>query len=108
LHAEVIAYLRERELVTNVYLERTVDVRLESGETVAAVTYVADRRHGQYAGALDEADAAGVVSGAAGQSGPNEAYVLSTIEHLKALGIRDRWLEGVARRLPADPAIRKP
>lgn len=99
LHAEVIAYLRERELVTNVYLERTVDVRLENGATVAAVTYVADRRHGQYAGALGEADAAGFVSGAVGQSGPNEAYVLSTIEHLKALGIRDHWLEGVARRL---------
>lgn len=110
MRAEVVAYLRERELVTNVYLERTVDVRLESGATVPAVTYVADRRHGQYAGALGEADAAKVVSGAVGQSGPNEAYVLSTIEHLKALGIRDHWLEGVARRLPgpADAAIRKP
>jgi cation transport protein ChaC len=109
LQAEVIAYLRERELVTHVYLERTVDVRLASGETVAAVTYVADRKHGQYAGTLDEADAAGLVSGAVGQSGRNEAYVLSTIEHLKALGIRDHWLEGVARRFPAspDPAIRK-
>src|SRR5690606_4508114 len=50
----VIEYLRARELVTNVYLERTVAVRLEGGETVPAVTYVADRAHGQYAGALDE------------------------------------------------------
>jgi cation transport protein ChaC len=71
---------------------------------VPAVTYVADRVHEQYAGALDEADAASVVSGAVGQSGPNEAYLLSTIEHLQALGIRDHWLEGVARRLPASPA----
>ena len=27
----------------------------------------------------------------------NEDYVLSTLEHLQALGIRDHWLEGVAR-----------
>jgi cation transport protein ChaC len=110
LQAEVMAYLRERELVTNVYLERQVEVRLEGGGTVPAVTYVADRVHEQYAGALDEAEAASVVSGAVGQSGANEAYLFSTIEHLQALSIRDHWLEGVARRLPmaAGPAIRKP
>jgi len=96
---EVIDYLRARELVTNVYLERTVAVRLEGGEAVPAVTYVADRAHEQYAGALDEAAAAAAVQGAAGQSGRNEDYLASTIEHLEALGIRDHWLEGVARRL---------
>jgi cation transport protein ChaC len=101
LREEVIAYLRERELVTNVYLERTVAVRLEDGAAVPAVTYVADRDHEQYAGALDEAEAASVVSGASGQSGANEAYLFSTVEHLQALGIRDHWLEGVARRLPS-------
>jgi cation transport protein ChaC len=99
LRDEVMDYLRARELVTNVYLERTVEVKLEGGETVPAVTYVADRRHEQYAGALDEARAAAVVSGASGQSGRNEEYVASTIAHLAALGIRDHWLEGVARRL---------
>jgi cation transport protein ChaC len=100
LRDEVISYLRERELVTNVYLERILALRLQGGGTVEAVAYVVDRRHDQYAGALDEIDAARFVSGAAGQSGPNEEYLLSTIEHLKALGIRDHWLEGVARRLP--------
>ena len=34
-----------------------------------------------------------VVRGAVGQSGSNEDYVLSTVEHLEALGIRDHWLE---------------
>lgn len=96
---EVIDYLRARELVTNVYLERMVEVRLEAGEAVPAVTYVADRAHEQYAGGLDEAAAAAAVRGAAGQSGRNEDYLASTIEHLEALGIRDHWLEGVARRL---------
>jgi len=96
---EVMAYLRERELVTNVYLERKVRVRFETGETVDAVTYVADRTHFQYARSMDAEDAARTVTGAMGQSGPNEEYVLNTLEHLNALGIRDRWLENVAARL---------
>ncbi|WP_421916102.1 gamma-glutamylcyclotransferase [Mesorhizobium sp.] len=99
LRDEVVAYLRERELVTSVYLERTLKVRLDSGATVEAMAYVVDRDHEQYAGALDAAHAASVVRGAVGQSGNNEDYVLSTLEHLKALGIRDHWLEDVARRM---------
>jgi cation transport protein ChaC len=96
---KVLAYLREREQVNHVYVERMVRLLLEDGETVEAVAYVADRTHSQYAGALDEPDAAAVVSGAVGQAGPNEAYVLNTVEHLRTLGIRDRWLEDVARRI---------
>jgi len=74
-------------------------VRLESGLSVPAVAYVADRAHQQYAGALDAADAAALVVGAVGQSGNNEAYVFNTVEHLQALGIRDRWLEDVSGRI---------
>ncbi|TIP09938.1 gamma-glutamylcyclotransferase [Mesorhizobium sp.] len=99
LRNEVIAYLRDRELVTNVYLERTLSIRLDESETVEAIAYVVDRDHEQYAGALDAAHAATVVRGATGQSGKNEDYVFSTLEHLEALGIRDHWLEEVARRV---------
>jgi cation transport protein ChaC len=97
LREEVLAYLRDRELVTSVYLERMLPIRLESGENVTAVTYIVDRGHEQYAGNLDEATAAKIVSGAVGQAGPNEEYVLNTVAHLKALGIRDHWLEEVGR-----------
>ena len=69
------------------------------GETVKTVAYVVDRGHEQYAGALDPAHASAVVRGAIGQSGNNEDYVLSTLEHLQALGIRDHWLEDVATRI---------
>lgn len=99
LHGEVMAYLRERELVTNVYLEREVGVRLTDGRQVRAVTYVCDRAHQQYAGAMEEAEAAEIVRSARGRSGDNPSYVLSTIEHLRSLGIRDHWLEEVGRRL---------
>lgn len=101
LHDEVMTYLRERELVTNVYLEREVGLRLADGRQVRAVTYICDRTHAQYAGAIDEAEAAEIVRGARGKSGANPDYVLSAIEHLKALGIRDHWLEAVGARLPA-------
>jgi len=92
---EVIEYLRERELVTNVYLERRVPLVLADGRAVKAVTYVVDRSHRQYAGALDALDAARVVDQAEGRSGPNDAYVFNTLAHLKEMGIRDHWLEQV-------------
>src|SRR5690606_33772359 len=104
---EVMAYLRERELVTNVYLEKRLPVRLDTGEIVEAVVYVVDRAHEQYARSVGIEEAAQAVSGSAGQSGPNEEYVFNTIEHLRALGIHDQWLESVAERLnheqPAAP-----
>jgi glutathione-specific gamma-glutamylcyclotransferase len=99
LREEVTAYLRERELVTNVYLERTLAVRLENGPAVTALGYVVDRSHPQYAGHLDVEEAVARVSGAVGQSGRNEEYVENTVVHLKALGIRDHWLESVAARM---------
>jgi len=36
------------------------------------------------------------VAGATGQSGPNVEYVANTVSHLRALGIRDHWLEAVS------------
>jgi cation transport protein ChaC len=93
---EVIDYLRARELVTNVYLERHVQLVLPGRRTTTAITYVVDRDHQQYAGALEALAAARVVSEAKGQSGPNDAYVLNTLAHLKEMGIRDHWLERVA------------
>jgi cation transport protein ChaC len=100
LGEEVLAYLRERELVTNVYLERRLPLRLEDGRSVTAVCYVVDRSHRQYAGRLSVEVAAAIVSGGVGQSGRNEEYLFNTIEHLRALGIRDRWLEDIAARVP--------
>ncbi|RWB68255.1 MAG: gamma-glutamylcyclotransferase [Mesorhizobium sp.] len=104
LRDEALSYLRERELVTSVYLERMLDVQLGrngkgEGVSVEAVAYIVDRQHEQYAGALDADHAARIVRGAVGQSGRNEDYVLSTLEHLEALGIRDHWLEEVGRQV---------
>jgi glutathione-specific gamma-glutamylcyclotransferase len=108
LRDEVMAYLRERELVTNVYLERRLRVRLRNGTDVEAVGYVVDRSHVQYAGHLNPEEAARRVTGAVGRSGPNEEYVLNTVEHLKAMRIRDHWLEAVASLIAPPERPRAP
>jgi cation transport protein ChaC len=100
LKGDVVAYLRERELVTHVYKERTMPVLLADGRRTTALTYVIDRAHVQYAGALSVEEAARIVAGAEGKSGANPDYVLNTLSHLKDMGIRDHWLEEVASLLP--------
>jgi glutathione-specific gamma-glutamylcyclotransferase len=96
---EVIDYLRARELVTNVYLEKHLRLQLPEGRSAQAVAYVVDRAHEQYAGALDAFAAARVVNVSVGQSGPNDAYVFNTLSHLKDMGIRDQWLEQVVEEV---------
>lgn len=95
----VVAYLREREQVTSVYLERTVTALLADGRAVAALAYVVDRTHRQYAGRLTHAATLARVRGAVGRSGPNEEYVLNTADHLTAAGIVDRELHALAALL---------
>jgi len=95
LEDEVVAYLRARELVTHVYLERRLAIRLEDGRKVEALTYIVDRNHVQYAGRLSVSEAATAVRGSVGQSGRNEDYVHSTLEHMHKMKIRDHWMEAV-------------
>lgn len=91
----VMTYLRERELVTNVYLERTVPMKLADGRRVSAITYVADPYHEQFERTADSQAAARIVVEAKGQSGDNLDYVKSTVAHLRALGIHDQSLEDI-------------
>lgn len=95
----VIDYLRAREQVTAVYLERTRTIRFDDGAGDEAVTYLVDRAHDQYAGKLDEATQLTLVEAAEGRSGPNRDYVINTAEHLEELGMADRRLSRLAARL---------
>jgi glutathione-specific gamma-glutamylcyclotransferase len=97
LEAEVREYLRQREMISAIYHERMVPVRIHDGRSAQALAYVVDTSHEQFAGHLSTEDAARVVSGASGSAGSNEEYVLNTIRHLREIGIRDRWLEGVGK-----------
>jgi cation transport protein ChaC len=99
--ATVQAYLREREMVNGVYLEDFRRVRLQDGSAVMALSYVADRRHRQYAGHLDRDARLALVRQGVGLAGPNVDYVLNTAERLRDLGVRDPELEWFAAQLEA-------
>ncbi|HMN84856.1 MAG TPA: gamma-glutamylcyclotransferase [Bauldia sp.] len=96
-----IAYLRERELVTDVYIEALRTIRLDhpGHPRVKALTYLVDRRHEQYAGALPRERILDIVRGAAGRSGVNAEYVANTATRLRDLGFRDGGLDWVADHL---------
>lgn len=95
----VTRYLRERELVTNVYREATLPVRLLDGRQVRALVYIVDRGHAQYAAGISVEHAADVVTRSHGRSGANVDYVRSCLTEIRKLGLRDRWLEAVVARL---------
>ncbi|MFN4140586.1 gamma-glutamylcyclotransferase [Aestuariivirga sp.] len=101
---ETISYLRAREQVTSVYVEKSKTIRLiESGQAVEAVTYVVDRAHRQYAGVLDEEALERHVRQGRGVSGACLDYVLNTLDHLREMNIHDPTLERLARRLGFRP-----
>lgn len=85
----VLDYLRERELVTYAYREACLPVRLWTGQTVGAITYVVDRAHPQYAGALSPEAQAAIIATAHGPRGTNRAYLESTLAHLAESGVED-------------------
>jgi cation transport protein ChaC len=99
--AATIHYLREREQVTNVYIERVRPVVLvdHPEARVQAVCYMVDRSHPQYAAKLSLAEQLRIVRHGHGKSGANRDYVLATVHALEAMGCRDRDLHLLAERL---------
>ncbi|RKF14206.1 gamma-glutamylcyclotransferase [Roseovarius spongiae] len=95
----VLAYLRERELISSAYLERMLDVDLVDGRRVRAVTYVVDKDHVQYCGGLPLEDQAEIIARAVGGRGPNTEYLYNTASHLGALGITDPDLDWLSARV---------
>jgi glutathione-specific gamma-glutamylcyclotransferase len=98
---DTIAYLREREQVTDVYLEAYRPVRLldGSGRALKALTYLVDRRHAQYAGGLSLEDQVRIVKSGKGQAGGNVEYVMRTLRHLEEAGVTDPYLARLAAHL---------
>ncbi|ODT71029.1 MAG: gamma-glutamylcyclotransferase [Pelagibacterium sp. SCN 63-23] len=98
----VRAYLDARELVTSVYRDVMRPVRLADGRRVAALAYLVDESHEQFAGALTAEQQLAMIRAGIGISGRNVDYVLNTARHLADLGIRDRALTALAGELERD------
>jgi len=76
-----------------------VKLRLEGGRIATALTYVADRKHPQYAGKLDVAEIADRIRRAIGKTGSNVEYLRNTVRHLEEMGIHEGILHRVLRQV---------
>lgn len=97
--SKTLDYLRERELISSAYLEKTVALDLSDGRRVEAVTFVIDTDHVQYCHGLSLEEQANIIAGAVGGRGPNTEYLHNTTLHLHALDIRDADLEWLSDRV---------
>lgn len=89
---ETLARLRERELISSAYLEKTLPVDMAGKGRVRALAYVIDPGHAQYCGSLPLDQQAEIIARASGGRGPNAEYLYNTANHLAELGIEDAHL----------------
>ena len=114
--AATLAYLRAREQINGVYREAHVAVSLEDsdGEDVLALAFVVERAHPSYAGRLPLAEQARLIRAASGRSGSNVDYLISTLRHLRKLGVCEPELQRLltmigphfAHKAPDDTPVR--
>jgi cation transport protein ChaC len=106
---DTVNYLRGREQTTHVYREvmRSVWLENDARERVAALAYVVDRGHVQYAGRLSLAEQLRFVRQGHGRSGNNRDYVLSTVKSIEAQGFRDSQLHQLALMLHDDAPLHR-
>jgi glutathione-specific gamma-glutamylcyclotransferase len=106
---DTVDYLRGREQTTHVYREvmRSVWLENEARERVAALAYVVDRGHVQYAGRLSLTEQLRYVRQGHGRSGNNRDYVLSTVKSIEAQGFRDPQLHQLALMLHDDAPLHR-
>ena len=97
--AETLAIVRERELVSSAYLEITLPVQLRDGSVAETLAYVIDPAHPQYTGPLEPEQQAQIIARSCGGRGRNCDYLWSTVAHLGELGIADRDLDWLSRRV---------
>jgi cation transport protein ChaC len=95
--AATLNALRERELISSAYLERTLQVATEDGQ-IWALAFVIDPDHVQYC-QLDREEQARIIARAVGGRGPNRDYLWATTAHLAELGIADPDLDWLASRV---------
>lgn len=99
---EVMEYLYERELVTDVYIPRWVKVTTPDGE-VRAASFIVDRAHHQYTGELQLDATAELIRHGVGISGPGIEYLRNTVHHMEALGLATGDLKRILEMIDHRP-----
>lgn len=85
---DVLGYLWDREMVTGVYRPCLLKARA-GDESLSCHTFVADRRHRQYAGGLPMDEMVRLIRQGVGESGLNRDYLANTVRHLDEAGVTD-------------------
>ncbi len=99
--ATVLRDLRERELISDAYLERRVRIEFHDGGETTALAFIVDPEHEQYCGELPIEAQVGIIASARGGRGKNSEYLYRTSECLSLLGINDPLLDELADRVRA-------
>lgn len=87
--------LWQREMPRRVYAPRLLEVQLRSGRSIRALAFLADPTHPAYVRELDLHGRARLVAQGIGQRGPCVEYITNTLEHMRAVGVRDPHLERI-------------
>jgi len=95
---EVLAYLRERELVSSAYLEKGVTLQADDGRSIDALAYVINPDHVQYC-QFDLERQAQMIAQAVGGRGPNTDYLYNTAALLSELKIPDPDMDWLVTRV---------
>ena len=84
--------LWDREMVSGIYQAIWADVKLETGDSIKALTFVVDKAHPQYAGGMSVSDMAKIIAGAEGKYGRCSDYLASTVEEMAKIDVIDEYL----------------
>lgn len=93
--------LWRREMVTNAYRPKWVNVTARDGRRMVALAFTIRRAHRQYAGDLDADAQAAIIAQAVGAFGTSRDYLERTRVALVTHGIVDPYLEAMAVRVMA-------
>src|SRR3546814_9104478 len=80
---EALDYLFEREMMTGIYRASWRSAETREG-LIRAMAFVVDRRHRQYAGALDHDSVVALILQGRGDRGPCLQYLENTVQDRKS------------------------
>ncbi len=92
---EILAAIWQREMWTDIYRPTWVSLQFDDG-AAPGITFTTNQESRQFAGDLSLAAQADFIRRAEGERGSCRDYLMSTLAHLRSLGIEEPDLRGVA------------
>ena len=94
-----LTLLWQREMLSGSYKPRWVPLRGADGAVFGQAIAFTIRREGEYYTRLEREELVRRLATARGALGSSAEYLFNTRDGLRLLGIRDRWVEGLAREV---------